>query len=74
MYIPKDGVQWYTQTTIAFDEYFPEGRVCCRVCRFCRYDKNFGAFSCMITNECLERENLDGRGKDCRVQLPDTPF
>ena len=70
----KNGVDWYTKTTVCFTEYFPEGRVCCRCCRFCRLDKGFGTYACALTEEYLEKPDLDGRGRQCPVVLEATPF
>ena len=68
------GVDWYAETAICFTEYFPEGRVCCRVCRFCRHNQSFGTYSCLLTEEYLEKSDLDSRGRQCPAVLQDTPF
>lgn len=45
-----------------------------RCCRFCRLDKGFGTYACALTEEYLEKPDLDGRGRQCPVVLEATPF
>ncbi len=57
------GVSWYTKGIAQLDVYFPEGKTNCRYCTFCKCNKDFNTFKCMLTEEYILKENLSQRGR-----------
>ena len=70
----KSGVSWYTRVTMRFDYFFPEGLADCRHCDFCTYSENFQTYRCRLTNEFVDKSQLNSRGQMCPAVFDDTPF
>lgn len=61
------GVGFYTEGLAVFKVYYPENLADCRHCNFCRYNKDFNTFKCILTEEYLPKDNLDFMGKRCPI-------
>ena len=67
-------VEFYTKGTVKMPIYFPHGKADCRHCHFCRHREAFDIFQCALTEEYIEKYELDERGINCPVELAETPF
>ena len=65
---------WYTCGEARFPVYFPEGMADCRHCPFCRYLEDFRVYRCRLTDDYIERQDLDGRHRRCPIVFDETPF
>lgn len=68
------GVNWYTEGIARFAVYFPEGNTDCRHCPFCRYNEAFHTYRCLLTEEYIEKYDLDKRNRLCPIEFEETPF
>lgn len=69
-----DAVEFYAHCKIKMNVYFPNGKIDCRHCSFCRHREAFGLFQCSLTDEYIEKVQLDERGNHCPVVIDTTPF
>ena len=69
-----DAVEFYAEGNIHMRVCFPHGKVDCRHCRFIRHREAFGLYQCVLTEELIEKYELDGRHIFCPVVLDETPF
>lgn len=70
-----NGIDWYTKVTFCFDYYFPEGEANCRHCDFCTYSETYNTYKCRLTNEYIEKNRLNNRGRACPAIFDaETPF
>ena len=56
MFNPKDfpnGVSYYTSGKAVIPVHFPEDKVCCQYCMFCRTESELNRFWCRLTNEMI---------------------
>lgn len=67
-------VDYYAEGVVKMRITFPHGKVDCRHCRFLRFREAIGLYQCLLTDEWVERYNLDARNQCCPVEIPDTPF
>lgn len=64
----NDGVAWYTAGLASFPVYFPEDRVTCQWCAFCRYDDGLKRHYCLLTRELLPYPQRS-RGNECPITI-----
>lgn len=69
-----NAVEFYAVGRINMRICFPHGKVDCRHCRFCRHKEAYGLFQCALTDDYIEKYQLDERHENCPVELDDTPF
>lgn len=69
-----NAVEFYTVGTVHMRVCFPHGRADCRHCRFIRYREALGLYQCALTDELVEKYELDQRAMQCPVELQETPF
>ena len=48
-----NGVKWYTGGVAYVPVFFPENRVICQYCPFCRSEKELERYWCRLTNEMI---------------------
>ena len=65
----ESGVDFYVEGICHFSVYFPEGKADCRHCDFCKYNKDFQTYKCILTEEYIDRIDLNKRGIRCPVTL-----
>ena len=69
-----DSVDFYTVGLVRMRICFPHGKADCRHCRFLRFREHLGIYQCSLTEEWVEKYELDQRHTNCPVEIPDTPF
>ena len=69
-----NAVEFYAEGMVKMRVCFPHGKADCRHCRFIRHKEAFGLYQCVLTDELIEKYELDKRGNECPVELNDTPF
>lgn len=55
----KDGVQWFTVGEAHFNVFFPEDKIRCQYCPFCRSESDLNRFWCRLTNSMIYNPYLD---------------
>lgn len=65
----SDGVLTYAHGVATFDVYFPDGRADCRHCPYCRYYEAFANYRCVLTNDYIERTELNRRHVNCPITM-----
>lgn len=69
-----NSVEYYAEGLVKMRVCFPHGRTDCRHCRFIRHREPLGLYQCVLTDELIEKYELDKRGAECPVELQETPF
>lgn len=69
-----DAVEFYAEGNVNMRICFPHGKTDCRHCRFCRFRDAFNLYQCILTDELIEKYQLDERGRECPVELHETAF
>lgn len=69
-----ESVEYYAEGVVRMRICFPHGKADCRHCRFIRYRDALGLYQCTLTDELLEKYQLDDRGRECPVEMQETPF
>lgn len=69
-----NSVEFYSECLVKMRVCFPHGKVDCRHCPFIRHREAFVLFQCALTEELIEKYELDQRGHMCPVELQETPF
>lgn len=67
-------VLYYAEGVVHMRICFPHGKADCRHCRFVRFLEPLGLFKCQLTEDLIERCDLDDRPKTCPVILNDEKF
>ena len=62
-------VLYYTTGRVTLEIHFPENRVVCQWCRFCRNEDSLKRWKCLLTDEYLVYP-FQGRGHECPVEFP----
>lgn len=65
----QKGVRFYVEGICHMSVYFPEGLADCRHCRFCKYNKDFQTYKCMLTDDYIDKVDLNKRGRACPITL-----
>lgn len=65
----SDGVKWFLKATITTDVFFPEGKVKCQYCRFCRAEGDLKRFWCRINNEMIYNPFAEGLPESCPANI-----
>ena len=69
-----DYVDFYTVGMVKMRMHFPHGKADCRHCPFIRFRDPLALYQCILTDELIEKYQLDERNQHCPVELQDTPF
>lgn len=48
-----NGIKGYEHLVLTDIVHFPMGRVCCKYCKYCIYDRNNTSNQCAVTRETL---------------------
>jgi hypothetical protein len=67
-------VDFYTHGVVRMNVHFPHGKADCRHCRFCRYREPFNLYQCSLTDEYIEKAELEERNQFCPIEIEETPF
>lgn len=65
----ENRVDFYTEGIARFPVYFPNGKTSCRYCRFCWYKEAFGLYVCRLTDEYIEKADLNTRNRLCPIEF-----
>ena len=65
----KSGVPYFTMAEIRVEVAFPEDKVKCRYCPFCRSESDLGRFWCRITNMMLYNPDYPELPEGCPAKL-----
>lgn len=65
-----NAVEYYAEGMVKMRICFPHGKADCRHCRFIRFLEPLGIYRCALTDELVERCELDQRNEMCPVELP----
>lgn len=69
-----NAVDYYAEGVVHMRICFPHGKADCRHCRFIRFLEPYGLYKCQLTDELVEKYELDQRNEHCPVILNETPF
>ena len=69
-----EAVDFYTTGILKMRMHFPHGKADCRHCRFLRYREALNLYQCVLTDEWIEKYQLDERHQHCPVEIQETPF
>lgn len=62
----QKSVSYYTTGTVIMPVSFPEDKVRCSLCFFCKHEEAFKRYSCRVTGELLMYP-FQGIGKNCPI-------
>ncbi len=65
----KGEVLYYTTAVATVVVNFPEDRVVCQWCPYCRNEDSLRRWKCLLTGEYLVYP-FQGRGNECPVEFP----
>lgn len=63
------GVTYFTNGEIRLVVHFPENKVMCRYCPFCRSESDLGRFWCRLTNNMIYNPNVPELPEHCPVEI-----
>lgn len=66
----RNGVSYYTHGTLFIDVSFPEDKVCCAQCDFCKQKYGMQVFQCFLTQEPILQPEK-GIGNQCPITFPE---
>lgn len=69
-----DVVEFYAEGTLHMRVHFPHGKTDCRHCRFLRHREAINLYQCVLTEELIEKYELDGRHIFCPINFDEAPF
>lgn len=64
-----NGVSYFTEGMASVPVYFPEDRVCCRYCPFCRAESDLNRFWCRLTNDMIYNPFIPELPESCPLEL-----
>lgn len=70
----QSSVSFYARGTAVFDVFFPGGKTDCRHCHYCRYAEAFSLYKCGLTNDYIEKNELNQRHVNCPIRFEETQF
>lgn len=65
----KNGVEWFLKATIQTDIFFPEGKLKCQYCPFCRSESDLKRFWCRINNTMIYNPFAEGLPENCPANI-----
>lgn len=65
----KNGVRWYTTATATVKVGFPEGKVCCQWCRFCKAETAMNRYKCLLTERMVYDPFYMGLPDGCPLSI-----
>ena len=63
----KSGVQWFTKGTATIPIFFPEDKVRCQYCPFCRAESDLKRYWCRLTNQMIYNPYVPELPDNCPV-------
>lgn len=63
------GVTYFTNGEIRLVVHFPENKVMCRYCPFCRSEGDLGRFWCRLNNNMIYNPNVPELPEHCLVEI-----
>lgn len=67
----KNGVSWFTKGVASIPIYFPEDKMKCQYCPFCRSEGDLKRFWCRITNHMIYNPYCAELPDNCPIVFPD---
>ena len=74
MFNPKDfpnGISYFTFGNVVLCTSWPEDKVCCQYCKYCRSEKELNRFWCRLTEEMIYNPAA-GVGFQCPVVIEES--
>ena len=65
----KNGVLWFTKGTANIQVNFPEDKVMCQYCPFCRSENDLKRFWCRLTNTMIYNPFIPELPENCPVEF-----
>lgn len=65
----KNGIAYFTEGIASVPVHFPEDRVSCHYCQFCRTESDLNRFWCRLTNNMIYNPNVQELPEFCPVEL-----
>lgn len=65
----KNGVLWFTKGTANIQVNFPEDKVACQYCPFCRSENDLKRFWCRLTNTMIYNPFIPELPENCPVEF-----
>lgn len=65
----KNGVKWFLKGVIHKEVFFPEGKIKCQYCPFCRSENDLKRFWCRINNQMIYDPFVNGLPEGCPIEL-----
>ena len=66
----KSGVDFYTKGIAEVSVYFPEDKIACQWCPYCRNEDSLKRWKCLLTGEYIVYP-FTGIGNRCPIIFPD---
>lgn len=64
-----NGVSYFTDGEISLTVHFPEDRVKCHYCPFCRSENDLNRYWCRLTNKMIYNPYILGLPDGCPIQI-----
>lgn len=65
----ESDVQWFVKAVIKQDVFFPEGKVKCQYCPFCRSESDLKRFWCRLNNQMIYNPFVEELPEECPLEL-----
>lgn len=65
----KNGVDYYLVGTIETKVFFPEGKIKCQHCKYCRAEGDLKRFWCRIADRMIYNPFAEGLPEFCSVKI-----
>ena len=65
---PK-GVTFFAKGVLSVPVYFPEGKVKCCYCEYCRAEIDLNRFRCRISNDIIYNPFCEGLPEFCQINM-----
>lgn len=63
------GVSWFAIAKINQNVYFPEGKIKCQYCQFCRSEGDLKRFWCRLNNNMIYDPFIEGLPQGCPLEI-----
>lgn len=65
----ENGILWYTKGQAQVDVFFPEDKIKCQYCPFCRSEVDLQRFWCRLNNQMIYNPMSLGVPEDCPIEF-----
>lgn len=65
----KNGVQWFTKGVATIPVYFPEDKIKCQNCQFCRSESDLKRFWCRLTGQMIYNPFCAELPENCPIEF-----